>query len=195
MSLNNLQMNSRVKVVGLDPSLRNWGISVGSINLSKGIDSLEIQDLQVIRPVLPTGKVRQNTLDILSASQLYYGAHKYIQGAYAVFVEVPVGSQSARAMVSYGICIGVLGALKSEGIPIIELTPNQIKKVVGAKDTSKSEMIEWAYGLHPEAPWPTVTRLGETKIVEGKAEHMADATAAIYAGVASHEFQSLLRES
>lgn len=188
-------MTSRVKVVGLDPSLRNWGISVGSLNLSKGIDSLEIHDLQVIRPVLPTNKVRQNTLDILTASQLYYGAHKYIQGAYAVFVEVPIGSQSARAMVSYGVCVGVLGALKAEGIPIIELTPNQIKKVVGAKDTSKSEMIEWAYGLHPEAPWPTTTRLGETKIVEGKAEHMADATAAIYAGIASQEFQSLLRES
>lgn len=195
MSLNNLQMTNRVKVVGLDPSLRNWGVSIGSLDLNVGIDSLKIHEVHVIQPELPTGKVRQNTLDILSASQLYFGAHNHIQDAFAVFVEVPVGSQSARAMVSYGVCVGVLGALKSEGIPIIELTPNQIKKVVGAKDTSKSEMIAWATGLHPEAPWPTTKRLGETKIVEGKAEHMADATAAIYAGIASQEFQALIRES
>lgn len=188
-------MPNQVKVVGFDPSLRNWGVSIGSLDLDIGIESLKILDLNVIQPELPKDKIRQNTLDILSASQLYFGALNHIKDAYAVFVEVPIGSQSARAMVSYGVCVGVLGALKSEKIPIIELTPNQIKKVVGAKDTSKSEMISWATGLHPEAPWPTFKRLGETKIIESKAEHMADATAAIYAGVLSQEFQTLIRES
>lgn len=189
-----LQQNpNRVKVVGLDPSLRNWGVSIGSLDLDVGIESLQIHDLYVIQPTLPKGKIRQNSLDILSASQLYFGAQEHIQDAFAVFAEVPVGSQSARAMVSYGVCVGVLGALKNEGIPLIELSPNQIKKVVGIKDASKSEMILWASGAHPEAPWPTINRLGQAKIVEGKAEHMADATAAIYAGVASQEFQELIR--
>lgn len=190
--MQNLPPN-RVKVVGLDPSLRNWGVSIGSLDPLVGIDSLRIHELHVIQPDLPIGKIRQNTLDILSASHLYFQSHKFIEGAFAVFAEVPIGSQSSRAMASYGVCVGVLGALKSEGIPLIELTPAQIKKVVGPIQTNKSEMIAWASGKHPEAPWPTIKRLGQTKIVEGKAEHMADATAAIYAGIASQEFQQLIR--
>ena len=180
-------------VVGFDPSLRNWGIAKGVLIPSQKIQ-LRIDWLDVIQPVLPTGKqVRQNSVDLESAKQLCEGAWKAAQGAHAIFVEVPVGSQSARAMASYGICVGVLGALRTSGVPFFEVTPTEVKLAsAGKKTATKAEMIEWGVKQHPEAQWPTYLSNGTMKISEAKAEHMADAIAAIYAGIACNSFQQML---
>ena len=180
-------------VVGMDPSLRNWGIAKGVLIPSQKMQ-LRIDWLDVIQPVLPTGKqVRQNSVDLESAKQLCEGAWKAAQGAHAIFVEVPVGSQSARAMASYGICVGVLGALRTSGVPFFEVTPTEVKLAsTGKKTATKAEMIEWAVKQHPEAQWPTYLSNGTMKISEAKAEHMADAVAAIYAGIACNSFQQML---
>lgn len=184
---------SAIKVVGLDSSLRNWGIAQGSVVLGQP-DSLQIHVVDVINPSLSKGKqVRQNSLDLESAKQLCEGAIKAAKGAQAIFVEVPVGSQSARAMASYGVCVGVLGSLKAMGIPIFEVTPAEVKLAGAGKATaSKLEMINWAVAKHPEAPWPTYKKHGEVLINTAKAEHQADATAAIYGGMACSSFQHLL---
>lgn len=180
-----------IKVVGYDPSLRNWGISKGF--LSKDLQ-LQVQEVSIICPVLPTGKqVRQNSLDLEAARQLCKGAIAAAEGAKAIFVEVPIGSQSARAMASYGICVGVLGALRATGIPFFEVTPTEVKvAAVGYKNATKLEMIQWATTKHPEANWPTYKRNGVSIVSESQAEHMADATAAIYAGVNTAQFQQIL---
>lgn len=181
-----------MKVAGLDPSLRNWGWSKGVYVPETGL--LSVDTAGVIQPVVPTGKqVRVNSSDLVSAEQLMAGTWEAIQDCDAVFVEVPVGSQSARAMASYGICVGVLGSLRARGIPIIEMTPLEIKAVTGKKAATKKEMIEWATTQHPEVAWPRQTKNGVTSIVEGKAEHMADSIAAIHAGVMSQYFQQLVR--
>ena len=180
-------------VVGFDPSLRNWGIAKGVLIPSQEMQ-LRIDWLDVIQPVLPTGKqVRQNSVDLESAKQLCEGAWKAAQGAHAIFVEVPVGSQSARAMASFGICVGVLGALRTSGVPFFEVTPTEVKLAsAGKKTATKSEMIEWGVKQHPEAQWPTYLSNGTMKISEAKAEPMADAIAAIYAGIACNSFQQML---
>jgi Holliday junction resolvasome RuvABC endonuclease subunit len=181
-----------IKVVGQDPSLRNWGLAVGTYDLETKKLTIEFVDLT--NPVLPTGKqVRQNSTDLESALQLYKGAADVTIGAQAVFVEVPVGSQSARAMASYGICVGVLGALRANGIPFFEVTPTEVKlAAVGNKTATKQEMIKWAMESHPEANWPTYKQNGKTLVSEAKAEHMADAVAAIYAGINCNSFQQML---
>lgn len=175
----------------MDPSLRNWGISIGTLDMTTGL--LTIEELSVTQAVLPTGKqVRQNSLDLESAKQLCEAALKATEGARAIFVEVPVGSQSARAMASYGICVGVLGALRATGIPFFEVTPNEVKmETVGKKTATKSEMIEWATKMHPEAPWPYYKEHGVQVVNASKAEHMADAVACIYAGVKTNMFKQL----
>ena len=180
-------------VVGMDPSLRNWGIAKGVLIPSQKMQ-VRIDWLDVIQPVLPTGKqVRQNSVDLESAKQLCEGAWKAAQGAHAIFVEVPVGSQSARAMAAYAICIGVLGALRTSGVPFFEVTPTEVKlAAAGKKTATKAEMIEWGVSKHPEANWPTYKSNGKTLISEAKAEHMADAIAAIYAGIACNSFQQML---
>ncbi len=178
-------------VVGFDPSLRAWGISKGTLTAA----GLHIHKVDLINPELAKSKqVRQNSLDLESAKQLCSGALEAAKGADAIFVEVPVGSQSARAMASYGICVGVLGALRATGIPFFEVTPSEVKLAsVGKKTATKAEMIKWAINSHPEANWPLYNQKGKLLVSEAKAEHMADATAAIYAGMATNDFQQLMR--
>ena len=181
-----------IRVVGQDPSLRNWGLAVGTYNLET--KKLTIESVDITNPELSKGKqVRQNSLDLESAFQLYKGAVTAAEGAHAVFVEVPVGSQSARAMASYGICVGVLGGLRANGIPFFEVTPTEVKLAgPGNKTATKQDMIKWAMAAHPEANWPTYKQNGTTMVSEAKAEHMADAVAAIYAGISCNAFQQML---
>jgi Holliday junction resolvasome RuvABC endonuclease subunit len=182
-----------LRLIGFDPSLRNWGMAEAFYSLESG--KVTIQKVGIVCPVLTVNKqIRQNSLDLESAQQLYAGASAFAAGAHAVFVEVPVGSQSARAMASYGICVGVLGALRENGIPFFELTPNEIKLAgPGNKTATKEQMIAWATTRHPEANWPTYKQQGQLVISEAKAEHMADAVAAIHAGIACNPFRQLLR--
>jgi hypothetical protein len=188
-----LQPNPNLfRVVGFDPSLRNWGMSKGVLALDTL--SITIQEVAVIQPVLPTGKqVRQNSLDLESAYQLAAGALAFAKGAQAIFVEVPVGSQSARAAAGYGLCVGVLGALRATGVPFFEVTPTEVKMVsVGKRTATKAEMIAWAMKQHPEANWPMYKEHGELLVSEAKAEHMADATGAIHAGLRTNSFKQTL---
>lgn len=178
-----------LRVAGFDPSLRNWGVALGTYDTVS--QELKIKTVEVIQPVLPTGKqVRQNSLDLESSMQLCSGALAFAKEAQAIFVEVPVGSQSARAMASYGICIGVLGALRATGIPFFEVTPTEVKMAtVGKKTASKVEMIEWATTEQPGANWPYYMEKGQQLLSQAKAEHMADAIGAIVAGLKTNPFQ------
>lgn len=184
---------AKLKVVGFDPSLRNWGVANGTFcTITKRI---QIESMDVIQPVLPSGKqTRQNSKDLAAAVQLTHGAVEASRGAHAIFVEVPVGSQSARAMAGYAICVGVLGALRAGGIQYFEVTPTEVKVVATGRATAtKKEMIEWAKAANPEIVYPTYIKQGRVEIVEGKAEHMADAVGAIHAGVKTDPFLQLMQ--
>lgn len=112
--------------------------------------------------------MRQNSTDVDVARQLYEGAITAGLGAKACFVEVPVGSKSARAMASYGVCVGVLGGLRASGTPFFEVTPTEVKVTsVGKKTATKEEMIAWAMAKHPEAPGPC-RRKGVSTVIEGQ---------------------------
>lgn len=183
----------KLKVVGLDPSLRNWGIAEGTYDTDTAV--VEISNVETIQPSLPTGKqVRQNSLDVDSARQLFIGALAACKDANAIFIEVPIGSQSARAMASYGICVGVVGSLIAQGLPVYQVTPTEVKLAgAGTKTATKKEMIDWAVAKHPNAGWPVYNRGGKGVISEAKAEHQADALAAIYAGIASPSFNQMIK--
>lgn len=100
----------------------------------------------------------------------------------------------SRAMASYGICVGVLGAIRASAVPFIEVSAAEVKLgSVGKKTATKQEMIQWATNNHPEAPWPTYKEHGKDLISEAKAEHMADAIASIYAGRETNQFQQLVQ--
>lgn len=185
-------MADQFRVAGFDPSLRHWGVALGVYTPAN--ESLRITHVDCIEPVVSTGKqVRQNSIDLECASQLFRTAQEVAKNAHAVFVEVPVGSRSARAMCSYGVCVGVLAALRQLGMPIFEQTADEVKLAgFGSKKATKEQMIDWAVRAHPEAKWPTRIVKGETSIIAGKAEHMADAVACIHAGIVSYPFRQLM---
>jgi Holliday junction resolvasome RuvABC endonuclease subunit len=187
-----LANSSGIRVVGFDPSMRNWGIAKGILIPDGSI--VQIESLDVVKTDSEKAKqVRQNSHDLGAAETLARGAVAAAQGAQAIFVEVPVNSQSARAAMSCGLCIGVLGALRAMGIPFFEVSPNEVKMVsVGKKTATKDEMIDWAMKKHPDAPWPMQTQKGVTTVVASTAEHMADAVAAIHAGINSTSFKQSL---
>lgn len=182
---------STIKVLGLDPSLRNWGIAAGVYNTQS--NDLSIQQLLVSQPVLQSGKqVRQNSQDLDAATQHCVTLKDFLKEANVIFVEVPVGSQSARSQASYGICVGILGAINMAK-PIYQVTPTEVKLVAtGKKTATKKEMIEYASSKYPDAPWPLQTIKGVTSIIESKAEHMADAVATIEAGLQLDQFKQAL---
>jgi len=180
-----------LRVVGFDPSLRNWGMVAGHVDLK---DMAFIPDqLNIVQPKNPEGKtVRANSKDLHLAKTLAKGATEFLAGADVVFVEVPIGSQSARAMASYGICVGVLGSLQAMGRSFIQVTPNEVKLAsAGNKTASKDDMIRWATAKYPNLNWPTQKRNGVDEIIAGKAEHLADAIATVEAGLQTNEFQQL----
>ena len=186
-------MSQGIPVLGMDPSLNNWGLARGWYDPVTG--ALRIGTVEVVNPEFSQGKqVRQNSKDIERAEALFRDALEASNPAKAVFVEVPVGSQSARAMASYGICVGVLGSLRARGIPFFEVTPTEVKMAtVGKKTASKAEVIERAVSLYPTANWPMQTKNGQQVPIASKAEHMADAIGAIEAGVQLPAFKQLLQ--
>ena len=178
---------AKVKIVGLDPSQRNWGTASGYADLDTG--ELTIHAMRVVHThILEDSAKRTSELDIMSATDLYNGVSEVIKDADIVCVEVPTGSQSADAAKSRGICLGVLGSVKANHF--IYVTPQAVKKVVGNPKATKRDVVEWASKQHPEAPWP----MYRGKIKVGEAEHMADAIVAIYAATNTPEFKQLILE-
>lgn len=178
----------QLNVVGFDPSMNNWGMARGIFDTET--NSLQIEEVGVIQPEKQNSKqVRKNSQDLRHAQQLYKGAEPWALSADAYFVEVPVGSKSARAMASYGICIGILSALKTRNRKLFEVTPLEVKlAAVGDKNASKQAMIDWAVANYLTVQWPR----HNGKIVASKIEHMADAIAAIVAGTQLDTFNQAI---
>lgn len=178
----------QIPVAGFDPSLNSWGIAEGKLDLDDGV--LTDLVLETIEPEKKQGKqVRQNSVDLQRAEDLSVRAIEVARRNKVIFVECPVGSQSASGMKAYGIVVGVLGAIRALGVPVIEVTAMESKKIfTGDKNATKQKMIDMAVSLYPEANFPMYR--GKVAV---KAEHVADAIAAIHAGVRTPVFTNLMR--
>ena len=177
-----------IQVAGFDPSFTNWGIAEGQLDLDTGY--LENVRLEIVSTEKGKAKqVRTNSDDLQRCEELARKALEVGRRCKAIFVEVPVGSQNASGMKAYGVVCGILGTLRAEGIQIIEVTPTEVKKIfTGNKNATKEQMIAQAVQLYPDANFPM--HRGQ---IASKAEHVADALAAIHAGVSTPIFQNLLR--
>ena len=177
-----------IPVAGFDPSFTNWGIAEGQLDLETGyLNGVELEVVSTEKG--KTKQVRTNSDDLQRCEELARKALEVGRRCKAIFVEVPVGSQNASGMKAYGVVCGILGTLRAEGIQIIEVTPTEVKKTfTGNKNATKEQMIAQAVQLYPDANFPM--HRGQ---IASKAEHVADALAAIHAGVSTPIFQNLLR--
>lgn len=177
-----------LKVVGLDPSWRHWGIAIGSVPLDTGILTIESLDTVHTEAQPKGGRIRGSTWDIQTAYSLYEGVFEALVGADIICVEVPTGAQNNKGATGHGICLGILGSLLSN--KMIFVTPQSVKKIIGKASATKAESVALAMSKHPEAPWPMYR--GKVSVTE--AEHSADALHAIYAGAQTNEFKQLIKE-
>ena len=69
----------------------------------------------------------------------------------------------------------------------IEVSPNEVKMIVGSKSATKKEVIQWVQSRHPEAPLERFRGV----ISLSKAEHQADAIVAIHAAMQTPVFNSI----
>ena len=177
-----------IKVLGIDPSLSNFGFAMCNVTVEGGKTKIDVHNLILtateVEDKATRKKVRKNSTDLERARILAGAVALATNWADVIAVEVPVGSQSARAMASYGICIGVLASITK---PLLQLTPTEVKLAgFGDKNASKEEMISWATSLYPQANW-----LRHNGKITQKNEHLADAVAAVHAATLLDEFKLL----
>lgn len=205
----------RINAVGIDAAFANMGFAKVHIDVSPGqLARIVCDDLILVSTTVIEDRkvVRKSSTELRRAQELCEALAKQCAGASFAFVEVPSGSQSASAARALGIAVGVLASCP---IPIIEVSPMEVKREVqqhtgGRTAPSKAEIIKWAMVMWPNAPWVLHTHesKGRTatkgankgKIVgtfrKGDAqacnEHLADALAAVAAGLKTQEFTRLV---
>lgn len=197
----------KIKVVGIDPALSNLGIATAMVDLDNP-ENYEVYDLKLAQTEdgkverlkksregkvtkvreLPKG-VSVGSDDLRRAKILSAAFHEAVKDADIVIAEIPIGSQSSRAMTSYGVSLGLLGTCPK---PLIEVSPSAAK-LAGCSDitATKHEMIEAATKLFPDAPWlraKTKRKDQKEYPIINDNEHLADACFIIRAGIRTEAF-------
>ncbi len=188
-----------VNVVGLDPAFSNIGLCLGRVDISdpKNPYVTEMLDLGLIHTAgIKSKKIRKNSDDLRRARLGVHGIRTYVKNwerdygpIWGVFAEIPLGSQSARASWALGIAIGVIASID---LPLVELTPREVKAATGNKFNDKPEIMDWARKNYPSLPWAMRKLHGVMVPITGQNEHTADAVAAVHAGVAHKSFRDML---
>lgn len=178
---------SRIKIIGVDPSMSNLGIAEGWLDM--GTLEWEVTRVELTKTEKGKSKTVRKSSDDYDRSRLLYEALKSCEeGAQIAFVEMPIGSQSAAAMKSYGMCCMLIATLD---IPVIQVTPSAVKlHATGDKNATKEEMIKWAIEKFPNINW---LRQGTRAVAAN--EHLADACGAIQAGIKDDDFKALIAMS
>lgn len=163
-----------MKVIGIDPALRNFGMVKGLIKNNE----LEIIDAVTFRtkPRPKKSEVSAGVYDVRCAAFLYSSAISFIESATPdlIIAEVGSGAQSHKAAAALGTMKGLIGALtKSHNLPWEIITPKEAKEVI-RKDASKEEIGAWVLEKFPNYDWV------QTKCLF---EHQADAAIILAAGL------------
>lgn len=179
-----MKHNNHLKIVGLDPSMRNWGVAICYLSQNK---MLSVEELTTIK-TKPSKRKTQKYLDDIDASKTLCNALiPLLKDADLVVAESPVGSQSAAAMKGYGVCMALLGLIASEHRLFI-VSPHDIKKLLPyVEHPSKQDIIKLIDRYHPN----TLTK-NKQGILQASNEHAADAVASIYAAAKDDSFKHLV---
>jgi hypothetical protein len=182
------QQNKQTLIVdGVDISLSNLGLF--KFKWCNGVLTPVKMLLVETEPEAKKKNIRVNFSDLTRARKMFDALYAWTDNSDFVFVEMPVGSQNARAMASYGVSIGIVASVSENIIPVL---PEEVKiAACRSKTASKADMVEWAARTYPAMPWVKATRSKKSpnKIWADKNEHCADAAAAVHAGLQTEEFR------
>jgi Holliday junction resolvasome RuvABC endonuclease subunit len=184
---------SKLILAGLDPAMSNLGLARAEFDLLTGswaITHVKLVSTEGAKKA-EAKVVRKSSDDLRRAKELRAGLAEFMSwsGAGMAVGEVPTGTQSARGSLGNGMSIMLLAGLP---VPLIEVNPTEVKLAsVGHKHAAKEEVIEWAVARWPNAGWLTRTVKGKVTLLAAN-EHLADACAAVAAGVKTEEFQKAI---
>lgn len=172
-----------LKILGLDPSFRNWGVSA-----CEYLDGeLTVLNTHIYKTLSKkSSKQKQSHKDIEDAHILYSGLIKSVKWADIICIEIPHGSQKARGSLGNGVCYGVIAALSVLNPNMVYVSANDVKAIVRLNKEhkpTKKEVIEWVRNKHPEAPLPNTLQ----------AEHICDSIVAIHAAMLKPDFKEYIK--
>lgn len=179
-------------VLGLDGSLQNFGIAVGTIDLGKK-ELVSIEDLVLSKTVKSNDKKVKRADDDFGRFVQHIGAVRDLAAKHNVkyiFGEIPSGAQDARAAFAFGGVTAILAGF-SHDYPTITVTPQQVKlAATGIKHADKEDIIAAMYDRFPHAPWIRSKKPNAMNIHDGDGtyltnanEHLADSIACVLAGL------------
>lgn len=182
---------TKIRFAALDGSLRNFGIAKMEYDTAAPADqALSVISLRLVETEKSKNKqVRASSDNLTRAQTIAKVIREEMADCAMVFAEVPSGGQDYNAVLGFGIVIGLYAGIVP---PVVEVSPSETKMAaVGTRTASKEEMIEWAVGKFPAAPW-LMTKRGGVMVPVKKNEHLADAVAIAYAGIRTPTFQQTL---
>jgi Holliday junction resolvasome RuvABC endonuclease subunit len=189
-----------INLLGIDPSLTNTGMAVISVDCSTA-------QIVAVKHIALVETAPSKIKSVRESSDALERARKIRAGVLATIAqhqiklavsEVPSGAQSASACYAFGIVVGLLAALP---VPLIEVSPGEVKMAVGGKKSvDKEDIVRWALTLPgdlsgmPASPqkneWQIANPFGKGYISK-KAEHPADACGAVAAALKTQQFRQL----
>lgn len=180
----------KINVIGMDPSMSNWGIAKVVVDIASL--AIEVRELVLIETESEKkqGVIKQSD-DLRRANLLRGEMLLHCTGSSLAITEVPFYSPAAYPMANFNSGL-VTGVLASCSLPLIQVSPSDVKiAAVGHKQAAKEEMIEWGMEKHPEANWKMRNFKGKARPIAAN-EHLADALASVYAGIKTQQFQQAL---
>lgn len=178
-----------MKVIGLDGSLQNFGIAVGTVDAPTR--KLLTVDELLLSKTTKDSKVKR-------ADDDFYRFHlhwQYIDSLIRryepdyIFGEIPSGSRDVRAAFAFGGVTAILAGLALYN-NIYTVTPTEVKvAATGWNHADKEDVIAAIHGCYPDAPWimskkPNAMCIErDGKYLTNANEHLADAVGAILAGL------------
>lgn len=167
---------SKLKIAAVDPALRHTGIARAIYNT----ETCEFENLTVTLFCTTKGNQLHEIRNCYALATRFRSLGMTFQ---YVCVEVPGGSQSASAAKGIGCVLALFTQIPQ--CRLVPVTPTEVKvAAVNNRKAGKREIIEWAAARYPEAGWHYHKYRGEMRLTNDN-EHMADAIAILYAGVAN----------
>lgn len=190
---------SIINILGIDPSLTATGWSVIAVNtdtrqiervIALGLIETAPTKIKSVRKssdaLERSRKIRNELLTVIAQHNIKLAAS-----------EIPSGAQSASACYAFGIVVGLLAALP---VPLIEVTPTEVKLATcGNKIADKEDIVNWACKLNhlEKLNWPSTRVANDWMIrfdggfIGKKAEHPADSCGAVAAALRTQQFHQL----
>ena len=188
-----------IRAIGIDCAFANMGFAMVTLRFVESGVSIQCEHTHLATTEKNNDKrVRVSSDRLRRARELHEHMHSMITmwDAKIAFAEVPSGSQDAAASFSLGIAVGVLASCP---IPVIEVTPMEVKQAVSGSpkiSPSKAQIIAWAAHRWPDAGWARAEHAARSKkgiLPAGRLladnEHCADALAIVSAGILTPEFK------